>query len=74
MYKCERIDHCPFFKDQMVAMPQSSEIIKETFCRNEHEKCARQLVYAQCGSEHVPADLFPGELQRAREIVLKCKE
>lgn len=74
MHKCEMADHCPFFKDQMAKMPRSTEIMMEMYCEKEYEKCARHIVLIECGSEHVPIDLFPNEFQRAREIVLECKE
>jgi hypothetical protein len=58
----------------MARMPRSTKIMMEMFCKEEYEKCARHVVYKECGSEHVPIDLFPNEFKRARKIVSQCKE
>jgi hypothetical protein len=74
IYKCELVGYCPFFRDQMAEMPRSTRITMEIFCREEYEKCARHIVFEECGSENVPIDLFPSEFKRAEEIVSQCKE
>ena len=71
---CTLIDDCPFYKERMARMPRSTEIMKEMFCKNEYAKCARYLVYRECGREHIPIDLFPNEFEKGRKIVAQCKE
>jgi hypothetical protein len=67
MAECERLAKCSFFSNQMVHMPKSADLMKETFCRGEKTLCARYQV-AKAGLP-VPSDLFPQDLERAREIV-----
>ena len=73
-YKCELVEYCPFFKDQMAGMPRSTRIAMEMFCKEEYQECARFVVFIECGAENVPSDLFPGEMKRARKIVSEFEE
>lgn len=66
---CECLPGCPFFNGRMVNMPTTSELLKEQFCRGDFKACARCMIVDAMGREAVPDDLFPHEVERAREIL-----
>ena len=61
MADCECLDTCPFFNDNMAAMPTMADIVKSRYCHDEHAACARYRVFKAIGREYVPADLFPNQ-------------
>ncbi len=69
MKHCEMVEKCIFFNDKMANMPSTAEIFKMKFCKGEFADCARRLVSTTKGREHVPPDLFPNQVDRAREII-----
>ena len=69
MAECECLAKCPFFNDQMANMPSLAGQIKQRFCLNAWDSCARYLVFKALGPGRAPADLYPLQLERAREIV-----
>ena len=69
MNKCSKLEKCPFFNDIMSNMPAESDSIKQQYCLNHFESCARKLVSDMLGSEAVPSDLFPHENYRAVELL-----
>jgi hypothetical protein len=67
MAECERLRTCPFFTDRMENMPNVSEVMKRTYCLGDKTLCARyQLGVVGVA---VPADLFPQDAARMREIL-----
>ena len=73
MADCPMLSGCPFFHDRMKNMPATSEIYKKNYCRGDNTNCARFMVRQTVGPEHVPADLFPNQRERA-ETLIKEKE
>ena len=66
MAACEKLEKCPFFNDRMESMPAMAEILKNRYCVAREELCARYRVSSS--GQPVPADLFPGDLERARTL------
>lgn len=66
---CECLVRCPFFNDLMNNMPSSAELLKRTYCYRDWDRCARYMVFKVKGSAAVPADLFPSQIDAARELL-----
>ena len=71
MHECPRLGECAFFLEKMGAMPLSTEMLKEEYCRNNYTICARYVVFLALGKDNIPQDLFPNEPNRAREILAR---
>lgn len=69
MAECECLPKCPFFHDKVPNMPAMSEMLKAKYCLGDNAHCARHIVFERAGRENVPADLFPGELDRVDAIL-----
>lgn len=69
MSKCELINSCIFFNDQMLNMPSTAAVYKKIYCEQDFEKCARLAIVKTLGREHVPKDLFPNQMERAEAII-----
>ena len=67
--KCELIETCIFFNDQMSNMPSTSAVYKKVFCEKDFATCGRYLIFKSIGREHVPKDLYPNQGDRARSII-----
>jgi hypothetical protein len=67
MADCEKLQTCPFFKDQMAQMPSVARLMKTTFCHGDKMDCARYQVFMSGGP--VPADLLPNDVDRAHQIL-----
>jgi hypothetical protein len=52
-------------------MPAASDTIKKIYCQWNYKKCARFRVASALGREKVPLDLFPGDAQRATNILIQ---
>ena len=50
-------------------MPRSVEIVKEKYCRDRYEECARWRVHKALGGTKVPPNLFPSEAKEADDII-----
>ncbi|HEY5997584.1 MAG TPA: hypothetical protein VIU29_11220, partial [Candidatus Deferrimicrobiaceae bacterium] len=61
--KCELLETCIFFNDKMADMPGTAAMYKRQFCLGDNSRCARFMVVKTIGREHVPATLFPNQLQ-----------
>jgi len=69
MAECVCLTKCMFFNDKMADMPTTAERMKKHYCLGDHQSCARFMVFSALGREHVPADLFPHNLERAQGLV-----
>ena len=65
---CELSDTCIFFNDKMPDMPAVAGYLKDKYCREDIEACARFRIYKEFGRENVPAGLFPNEEDMVPEI------
>lgn len=68
MVICELCDTCIFFNDRMPDMPGVAGYLKDKYCRNDFEACARFQIYKKFGRENVPDGLFPNEVDMVLEI------
>lgn len=71
MPDCELLSGCIFFNDRMANMPSTSNVFKMMYCNDNFEGCARYTVRKEAGKENVPEDLFPNQIEKAREILSK---
>jgi len=69
MPNCDLLGKCIFFNDKMANMPSTANIIKLKYCNEDNTGCARYMVYKALGREMVPSDLFPNQVDRARELI-----
>lgn len=72
MADCPCLKECPFFNDHMQNQPATSEALKQVYCKGENTNCARFIVFKSLGKGKTPADLFPNDVYRAKEIVKKA--
>lgn len=71
MAKCELVETCIFFNDQMASMPSTSAVYKKIFCEGDFDTCSRYMIFKAIGRENVPKDLFPNQSERAKSIIAK---
>ncbi len=71
MAECECLPSCPFFNDKMKNMPTTANVYKKRYCLGDNTKCARYMVFKALGKERVPLDLFPNQIEVAKEILRK---
>lgn len=69
MADCELLRTCLFFNDKMANRPATAELLKDKYCRGDNSSCARYIVYKSAGRGSVPQDMFPPNIERARQIV-----
>ena len=69
MPECPRLPGCAFFNNKLKALPATAEMAKKSFCRANYEGCARYLVARYPGLCAVPDDLYPDQVERARELL-----
>ncbi len=69
MADCECLPKCPFFNDKMANKPATAQIMKNTYCLGDSTSCARHQVFKAVGSQFVPADLFPVQVERVSGII-----
>ena len=69
MADCPLLSKCIFFNDKMANMPSVAEKIKERMCQGDNANCARFMVFSALGRERVPSDLFPRNVDRAKELI-----
>ncbi len=56
--------------DALSAMPGVAHLYRDKYCTGNQISCARYKVYLQLGHEKVPADLYPHQHARLREILI----
>jgi len=66
---CVCLSVCPFFNDKMPIESGLGTIYKKKYCMGSNAACARYTVLQALGPEHVPATLYPGMLDIARQIL-----
>lgn len=73
MSECEKLPTCPFFTGEVPIEEELGKTYRAYYCHNGNAICARYLVFQSLGKGSVPADLYPDQLDRARQIVAKAK-
>ncbi|MBN1698014.1 MAG: hypothetical protein JW881_10910 [Spirochaetales bacterium] len=71
MADCECLGGCIFFNDKMGNMPSIASIMKQNYCKTNNSGCARYMVFKALGKEKVPGDLFPNNVEKAKQIIAK---
>lgn len=66
---CPSLEKCPFFHDRMDSRPATSEMMKKRYCHDDNSSCARWMVSSSLGKQAVPTDLFPHQVDRAKELL-----
>ncbi len=74
MADCTMLGSCPFYNDNLVNMPAIAGSLKNRFCRDEFESCARYRVSTALGKEMVPGNLFPHEKSTADMLLQNHKQ
>jgi hypothetical protein len=69
MSRCDLLEGCIFFNDKMHDYPFAADQMKQQYCMEGSEDCARFTVREALGKERVPVDLFPHDIERAQRIV-----
>lgn len=72
MAECELLEGCPFFNDLMRGMPSTSKMVKSQYCtgsRADNRWCARHMIATRLGTERVPTNLYPSDLDHARKLL-----
>jgi len=62
MAKCNLVDSCFFFNDQLGDMPHASEYLKDKFCKCDFYGCARYSYSELHSQDNAPNDLLPNDL------------
>lgn len=73
MADCELKAGCIFFNDRMADMPAMANLMKQTYCTGDANRCARHMVATACGKSAVPADLYPDQSMEAEAIIRQKK-
>lgn len=66
---CQHLEDCPFFTGRMAQMPRTSDLLKTRYCLHDFASCARFLVSDAVGHSRVPDNLFPNQLDKARDML-----
>lgn len=66
---CECLAECPFFNGRMKNMPSMTEVLKQQYCKGDWLSCARCMIFVAQGADAVPADLYPHQSERARQLL-----
>ena len=69
MAECKLTAGCIFFNDKMSDKPASAELMKNRYCRDDFANCARYMVFEKLGRPKVPADLYPGQADKAKSLL-----
>jgi hypothetical protein len=69
MAECECLPKCPFFNDKMAEKPALAQLLKNQYCLGDNSACARHQIKAAAGSESVPFDLYPIQIDRVPGIL-----
>ncbi|HUO61441.1 MAG TPA: hypothetical protein VMU24_12285 [Candidatus Acidoferrales bacterium] len=67
MATCGKLEKCAFFSGHVAHMPAVANLLKENYCFEASETCARYQLSA--AGKAVPDDLFPSDSERAEELM-----
>lgn len=69
MPECAFMAKCPFFNNEMGFVSAMADIYKQRYCKTDFARCARFVVREALGPGTCPTDLFPNQIERARELI-----
>jgi hypothetical protein len=53
----------------MANMPATAAGFKRKYCEGDSAECARFMIFKALGKGMVPPDLFPNQVDRARQVI-----
>ena len=71
MSDCECLKGCIFFNDKMKDAGGLGSMYKKRYCLGDNSQCARYMVFKKLGKPAVPADLYPNQQDRAKQLIAK---
>jgi hypothetical protein len=70
MQDCELIPKCTdFFRNKMGGQPSTVTLISEKYCKGDKHKCARYVALNKLDETHIPENLFPNQMDKARSLI-----
>ncbi len=69
MPHCECLGDCALYSDAMSTMPGVASIFQMKYCTGNQLTCARYKAYQELGEGNVPADLYPHEHAKLKELL-----
>jgi hypothetical protein len=69
MANCECLPGCGFYHDKMVIDKGIGKLYKTQYCEGDSSNCARYTVFKKFGKGTVPVNLYPNQMDRAKNIV-----
>jgi hypothetical protein len=70
MLQCECITDCALYSDALVTMPGIARVFRDKYCAGNQVGCARYQAYQEFGLGNIPADLYPHEHCKLKELTL----
>jgi len=68
---CEFKETCWFFADN-AAGSKAVQMLKEVYCLNNYQACARYMLMTTLGPEHLPPSLYPNQTHLVPSITRKA--
>jgi hypothetical protein len=62
MASCDFLDRCFFFNTLLIDMPRTTKYLREKYCMNIFNACARYRIAKVYGKDKVPIYLFPNDM------------
>jgi len=69
MADCERLATCIFFNGKMAQPLPNVDRYKYQYCHADFARCARYMVFMALGGDKIPGDLYPHDVERARQVI-----
>ncbi len=69
MYRCELLQTCTFFDDGGGYSPELNHMMKEHYCADRCEDCARYRAIHCLGRDNVPSFMLPTEHDRVEQLL-----
>ncbi|HEY3317339.1 MAG TPA: hypothetical protein VGK50_02800 [Coriobacteriia bacterium] len=69
MLQCECLSDCALYSDAMVTMPGIANIFRGKYCVGNQMTCARYKAYQALGEGNVPADLYPHQHAKLKDLI-----
>jgi len=66
---CPLSDRCAFYQRHKNALPAISRQLKDEYCRQNPDRCARRRVHDRCGNDWVPLEMLPYHHEWAQDIL-----
>lgn len=68
MPKCDLLEKCIFFNDQMPINKEIGNFFKKKYCLNDYPQCARFILAQEMNQTDVPPTLYPYMHHRAEKL------